>query len=39
MEEIGGLIEDFHRAARAASETGFDFVDIFSTAMDIGHLR
>jgi NADPH2 dehydrogenase len=26
--EIGGIIEEFHRAARIASELGFDFVDI-----------
>jgi len=35
--EIGGIIEDFHRAARAASEAGFDFVDIKHCHGYLGH--
>src|SRR5258707_10057842 len=35
--EIGGIIEDFHRAARAANETGFDFVDIKHCHGYLGH--
>jgi NADPH2 dehydrogenase len=35
--EIGGLIEDFHRAARIASELGFDFVDIKHCHGYLGH--
>jgi NADPH2 dehydrogenase len=35
--EIGGIIEDFHRAARAARETGFDFVDIKHCHGYLGH--
>ena len=35
--EIGGIIEDFHHAARAARETGFDFVDIKHCHGYLGH--
>jgi NADPH2 dehydrogenase len=35
--EIGGIIEDFHRAARIASELGFDFVDIKHCHGYMGH--
>jgi 2,4-dienoyl-CoA reductase-like NADH-dependent reductase (Old Yellow Enzyme family) len=35
--EIGGIIEDFHRAARAAREAGFDFVDIKHCHGYLGH--
>jgi NADPH2 dehydrogenase len=35
--EIGGIIEDFHRAARIASELGFDFVDIKHCHGYLGH--
>jgi NADPH2 dehydrogenase len=36
-EEIAGIIEDFIRAARAAKETGFDFVDIKHCHGYLGH--
>jgi len=35
--EIGGIIEQFHRAARMASELGFDFVDIKHCHGYLGH--
>jgi NADPH2 dehydrogenase len=35
--EIGGILEDFHRAARLASELGFDFVDIKHCHGYLGH--
>jgi len=35
--EIEGLIEEFHRAARMASELGFDFVDIKHCHGYLGH--
>jgi NADPH2 dehydrogenase len=35
--EIGRIIEDFHGAARAARETGFDFVDIKHCHGYLGH--
>jgi NADPH2 dehydrogenase len=35
--EIGGIIEDFHRAARAAWELGLDFVDIKHCHGYLGH--
>jgi len=35
--EIGGIIEEFHRAARIASELGFDFVDIKHCHGYLGH--
>jgi 2,4-dienoyl-CoA reductase-like NADH-dependent reductase (Old Yellow Enzyme family) len=35
--EIGAIIEDFHCAARAARETGFDFVDIKHCHGYLGH--
>lgn len=35
--EIEAIIEDFHRAARAARETGFDFVDIKHCHGYLGH--
>jgi 2,4-dienoyl-CoA reductase-like NADH-dependent reductase (Old Yellow Enzyme family) len=35
--EIGGIIEDFHRAARIAWELGFDFVDIKHCHGYLGH--
>ena len=36
-EEIGEIIEEFHRAARAAWELGFDFVDIKHCHGYLGH--
>jgi len=35
--EIGGIIEDFHRAARIAKELGFHFVDIKHCHGYLGH--
>lgn len=35
--EIGGIIEDFHRAAKTAGELGFDFVDIKHCHGYLGH--
>ena len=35
--EIEAIIEDFHRAARAARETGFDFVDVKHCHGYLGH--
>ena len=35
--EICGIIEDFHRAGRAAQELGFDFVDIKHCHGYLGH--
>ena len=35
--EIGGIIEEFHRAARIAKELGFDFVDIKHCHGYLGH--
>ena len=35
--EIGGIIEEFHRAARIADELGFDFVDIKHCHGYLGH--
>jgi 2,4-dienoyl-CoA reductase-like NADH-dependent reductase (Old Yellow Enzyme family) len=35
--EVRGIIEDFHRAARAAAELGFDFVDIKHCHGYLGH--
>lgn len=35
--EIGGIIEDFHRAARIAGDLGFDFVDIKHCHGYLGH--
>jgi NADPH2 dehydrogenase len=35
--EIGAIIEDFHRAAKAAWELGFDFVDIKHCHGYLGH--
>jgi NADPH2 dehydrogenase len=35
--EIGGIIEEFHRAARIASELGFDFVDLKHCHGYLGH--
>jgi NADPH2 dehydrogenase len=35
--QITGIIEDFHRAARAASDLGFDFVDIKHCHGYLGH--
>jgi len=35
--EIGGIIEEFHRAARIAAELGFDFVDIKHCHGYLGH--
>ncbi len=35
--EIGGIIDEFHRAARIASELGFDFVDIKHCHGYLGH--
>lgn len=35
--EVGGIIEDFHRAARVAAELGFDFVDIKHCHGYLGH--
>jgi 2,4-dienoyl-CoA reductase-like NADH-dependent reductase (Old Yellow Enzyme family) len=36
-EEIGGIIEEFHRAAHIALELGFDFVDIKHCHGYLGH--
>ncbi len=36
-EEIGEIIEDFHRAAKAAWELGFDFVDVKHCHGYLGH--
>jgi NADPH2 dehydrogenase len=36
-EQIGGIIKDFHRAARAAQELGFDFVDVKHCHGYLGH--
>ncbi len=36
-QEIAGIVEDFHRAARAASDLGFDFVDIKHCHGYLGH--
>jgi len=36
-EQIGGIVEDFHRAARAARDLGFDFVDIKHCHGYLGH--
>jgi len=36
-EEIAGIVEDFHRAARAARGLGFDFVDIKHCHGYLGH--
>jgi len=36
-EQIAAIIEDFHRAARAAWELGFDFVDIKHCHGYLGH--
>jgi NADPH2 dehydrogenase len=36
-EEIAGIVEDFHRAARAAHNLGFDFVDIKHCHGYLGH--
>ena len=35
--EIAAIVEDFHRAAHAARETGFDFVDIKHCHGYLGH--
>jgi len=35
--EIGGIIEEFHRAARLASELGFDFIDLKHCHGYLGH--
>jgi NADPH2 dehydrogenase len=35
--EIGGIIEDFHRAGRAAAGLGFDFVDVKHCHGYLGH--
>lgn len=35
--EVRGIIEDFHRAARAAADLGFDFVDIKHCHGYLGH--
>jgi NADPH2 dehydrogenase len=35
--EIGGIIEDFHRAAASAAKLGFDFVDIKACHGYLGH--
>jgi NADPH2 dehydrogenase len=35
--EIGGIVEDFHRAARAAADLGFDFVDVKHCHGYLGH--
>lgn len=35
--EIGGIIEDFHRAAKMAWELGFDFVDVKHCHGYLGH--
>jgi NADPH2 dehydrogenase len=36
-EQIGKIVEDFHRAARAARELGFDFVDVKHCHGYLGH--
>jgi 2,4-dienoyl-CoA reductase-like NADH-dependent reductase (Old Yellow Enzyme family) len=36
-EQIATIVEDFHRAARAASDLGFDFVDIKHCHGYLGH--
>jgi NADPH2 dehydrogenase len=36
-EQIAGIVQDFHRAACAASELGFDFVDIKHCHGYLGH--
>jgi 2,4-dienoyl-CoA reductase-like NADH-dependent reductase (Old Yellow Enzyme family) len=36
-EQIAGIVEDFHRAARAARDLGFDFVDIKHCHGYLGH--
>src|SRR5450432_1402440 len=36
-EEISGIVDDFHRAARAARELGFNFVDIKHCHGYLGH--
>jgi NADPH2 dehydrogenase len=36
-QEIAGIIEDFHRAARAAWNLGFDFVDVKHCHGYLGH--
>jgi NADPH2 dehydrogenase len=36
-EQIAGIVQDFHRAARAAWELGFDFVDIKHCHGYLGH--
>jgi 2,4-dienoyl-CoA reductase-like NADH-dependent reductase (Old Yellow Enzyme family) len=36
-DEIGAIIEDFHNAARAAHQVGFDFVDIKHCHGYLGH--
>ena len=36
-EQVGGIVESFHRAARAARELGFDFVDIKHCHGYLGH--
>jgi NADPH2 dehydrogenase len=36
-EQIAGIVRDFHRAARAAWELGFDFVDIKHCHGYLGH--
>jgi NADPH2 dehydrogenase len=36
-EQIAGIVEDFHRAARAACDLGFDFVDIKHCHGYLGH--
>ena len=36
-EQIHGIIQDFHRAARAARELGFDFVDVKHCHGYLGH--
>ena len=35
--EIGGIVEEFHRAAHLASELGFDFVDVKHCHGYLGH--
>ena len=36
-EQIAGIIQDFHRAARAARDLGFDFVDVKHCHGYLGH--
>src|SRR5437879_5963293 len=36
-QEVGAIIEDFHRAARTASRLGFDFVDVKHCHGYLGH--